>query len=197
VQDGQRTLLEVTDKAGRSWKVGSVEGKDVTTYFVVNSGGQVDIMGTAFDDRLRAKHAIVYVDSSEKEEALAVLDRKFLSGVSNASEPYRNWLNRNAVFTYGSVNHTRRIDIDKGGLGLSDIRVEEGVIVGRIKDVRCHCSDMAQACIVLPSPWIACVNKICDLINCTIGVINGDLSDCSQENSDAQTTCELAAGVAQ
>src|SRR5262249_58062612 len=116
-QDGQRTLFEVTDKGGVSGKVASVELPSLTTYFVISSDGRVDVIATAFEDRLHAKHAVVFADSTEKEEALAVLDQKFLSGVANASEPYRKWLEKNAGFTYGTVQDTRRIDTVKGGLG--------------------------------------------------------------------------------
>jgi hypothetical protein len=194
-QNGQRTLFEVTDRGGRSWKVGSVEQPGITTYFVVRGDGRVAAIATAFDDRLRAKHAVVFVDSTEKEEALAVLDQKFLAGVANASEAYRKWVEKHAVFTYGSVQDTRRIDFPKGGLGSGDIRVDGNTIAGRLKDYKCHCYDMPQLCAALPSPWVACLNKICDVVNCGIAVINGGRSDCNQETSDAKTTCELAVGL--
>ena len=80
------------------------------------------MIATAFEDSARLKHAVVFVDETEKEEALAVLDRKFLSSVANASDPYRRWVDKHAVFTYGSVQDTRRIEMKKGGLGSSDIR---------------------------------------------------------------------------
>jgi hypothetical protein len=194
-REGQRTLFEVIDEGGRSWKVGSVETPSATTYLVVSDGGHVSIVGTAFSDRLGGKHAVVFVDSAEKEEALAVLDRKFLLGVANASDPYQKWLGKSEPFTYGSLPHTRRIDMEAGGLGSSDIRVEGNAIAGRIKENKCHCYEMAQVCAALPSPWIACINKLCDLINCSIGVINGGNGDCAQEGSDAQMTCQLAAGL--
>jgi hypothetical protein len=194
-QHGQRTLFEVIDGRGRSWKVGSVETPSATTYLVVSDGGRVSIIGTTFSDRLGGRHAVVFVDSAEKEEALAVLDRKFLAGVANASDPYKKWLDKSEPFTYGSAPHTRRIDMEAGGLGSSDIRVEGNAIVGSIKDAKCHCYQMGPACATLPTPWQACLNKICDFANCIIGAINGNDTDCAQEGSDARMTCQLAAGV--
>src|SRR5215472_9981012 len=48
-QDGQRTLFEVTDKGGRSWRVGSVELPSLSTYFVISSDGRVDVIATTFE----------------------------------------------------------------------------------------------------------------------------------------------------
>ena len=197
VQDGQRTLFEVTDKGGRSWKIGSVKAASVTSYFVVSSDGRVNIIATAFDDSLGAKHAVVFVDPTDKEEALAVLDRKFLSGLGNASDPYRRWLDENSVFTYGSVQDTHRFDVEKGRLGSSNIRVEGNAIVGLMNDIACHCSDRPLFCHAYPSSFVACFNKVCDYVNCNVGIINGSGSNCAQEASDAITTCQVAAGVPQ
>jgi len=198
-QDGQRTLLEVTDKGGRAWRVGSVAAPGIATYFVISSGGRIDIIATAFDDRRGAKHAIVFVDPANKEEALAVLDRKFLSGIGNASEPYKKWLDQNAVFTYGSVQDTRRFDL-KNGLGSSDIRVEGNAIVGRMNGVPCHCDDsvpMGLVCSGAGTAFAHCFTALCDWINCLVDVINGDKPGCAQQASDARTICELAHGVPQ
>jgi len=192
-QNGPRTLFEVTDKEGKSWRVGSVEAPGMTTYFVISSDGRINIMATAFDDSLGAKHAVVLVDPRNKEEALAVLDRKFLSGVGNASEAYRKWLDQKAVFTYGSVQETRRFDAGKG-LGSTDIRVEGTSVVGLMKHFDCQCSDVlgGVACSSLGHPLIACIDKVCDFENCLVDIINGDKSGCAQEANDAQTICEVA-----
>jgi hypothetical protein len=190
-QSSQRTLIEVTDKGGRSWKVGSVEAANITAYFVISSEGRVATFAAVFNDHARGKHAVVLVDSTEKE-GLTVLDRKFLSGVANASDRYREWLDKSAIFTGVSIENTRRIDLEKGGLGSSDIRVERNAIVGRIKDAKCHCDEMGTACGATLSTMRACVNKICDVINCINALFNGERSECNREGSEAGAACDLA-----
>lgn len=194
VQDGKRTLFEVTDKEGRSWKVGSVEASKTTAYFVISGDGRVAIVSSVFVDRRRARHAIVFVDPTEQEEALAVLDRKFLSGVANTSAPYGKWLKKHAVFTLGSVENTRRIEMKKRGLGSSDVRIEENAIVGRfLNPVKCHCWEMGNWCQQYGSDGRKCLNKVCDFINCTIDIINGVRSECGGEASDMIDICRAAA----
>ena len=197
-QNGQRTLFEVTDKGGRFWKVGSVKAPGITAYFVVNSDGRVNVVATAFDDRLGAKHAIVFVDPTDKEEALAVLDRKFLSGVGNASDAYRKWVDQDVIFTYGSVQDTRRFDMGKGGLGTTDIGVAGNTIAGLMKNVDCHCDDpgMFNAC-QQHQRFEGCINKICDYVNCVVGIINGSGSNCANEAFAAVAICESLNGVSQ
>lgn len=191
-QSGKQTLIQVADKNGHTWSLLSVDAASITAYLVMNSNNQVDLVASAFTDKAGAQHAVVFVDSGEKEEALAILDRKFLMGVANSTGAYRKWAEQKVVFTYGGVQETRRIDLKKGGLGAGNIRVDGGKIVAQIAQANCHCYDAALACVGLPSPIIACINKICDVINCTINVINGSASDCNQEGADAKTTCELA-----
>jgi hypothetical protein len=191
-QRGQQTLVEVIDRDGQSWKVSSVESGGVTGYFVLSSNGQIDIIAITFLDRGGARHAVVYADSAEKDKALAVLDNRFLAGLTNPSDNYKKWLEKNAVFTWGG-EQTRRIDVKPGGLGSSDLRIEGDSIVGRMKQARCHCYDFAQACISVPTPWQACLNALCDLINCLIATNTG----CSQEASAARSACEVAVGAPQ
>jgi len=64
-----------------------------------------------------------------------VLDKKFLSNLTNPSDAYRKWLEKNAVFTHGGVQETHTIDVKQAGLGSSDIRVEGGAIVGRFSSI--------------------------------------------------------------
>src|SRR5215472_17889823 len=79
-QSGKKTLVEVVDKEAQSWKLLSVDASSVTTYFIVNAKNKIDLIATTFKDNGGTQHAVVLVDSSEKEESLAVLDRKFLMG---------------------------------------------------------------------------------------------------------------------
>jgi len=196
-QSGKKTLVEVVDKEAQSWKLLSVDASSVTTYFIVNAKNKIDLIATTFKDNGGTQHAVVLVDSSEKEESLAVLDRKFLMGVGNSTEAYRKWTEEKADFTFGSVQETRTIDFKKGGLGTGNIRVDGGTIVAQMNSVNCHCYELAGACAGLPSPVIACVNKICDLVNCVIAISNGTRSECNQEGSDAQQTCSIAVGMPQ
>src|SRR5882724_4197843 len=84
-----------------------------------------------------------------------------------------------------------------GGLGSSTVHVDGATIVGQIKDAKCHCHEMGLTCVGLPSPMIACLNKVCDLVNCVIGTINGSGSDCQHEGADTKQTCEIAVGQPQ
>jgi hypothetical protein len=187
-RQGPQALFEVTDKDGQSWKIYSVETPNVKTFSVINKSGQVDARCYTFTDSAGVKHALVFADSSEKEKALAVLDKNFLSGLANSSDEYKIWLKQNAVFGYSGGRKTRTIDVQKGGLGSSDLKVEGNKIVGTQRAIACHCGEMV--CIGYPSPIIDCINKLCDWANCQIA--HGDLSACAQEQSDVQISCSLA-----
>ncbi|MGO9272312.1 MAG: hypothetical protein ACLQOO_19135 [Terriglobia bacterium] len=187
-QGGQQTLFEVIDKEGRAWKIDSVESDNATAYSVISPSGRIDIMATAFNGAAGAQHAVILVDSAEKEEALAVLDKKFLSGLTNQSDAYRKWLDKNAVFTYGGVQETRTLDVKQGGLGSSDIRVEGGAIVGKLVYLPCHCTEVGLTCTILPEPDQACVNKCCDYVNCILGG-----GTCGEELSTAAAACSFRA----
>lgn len=188
---GSLTLFEVRAKEGKSWKIASFESHNTTTYFVINSGGQVAIVATTFDDGPGGRHAVVLVDSAEKEEAMAVLDKKFLSSLNNASDEYRKWQEKNAVFSYGGVQETRTIDSKEGGLGSSSLGIDGNTIVGRVNQISCHCGEIF--CPPHNSLAIACINKVCDLINCIIKVINGESTNCDQEGSEASQFCSAFA----
>src|SRR5215471_3803336 len=72
-QSGTETLVEVTDRDGSSWKLLSVDAQSVKTYHVVNSQNQVALAASAFIDKVGTEHAVVFADTTEKEEAMAVL----------------------------------------------------------------------------------------------------------------------------
>jgi hypothetical protein len=197
LQSDKKTLVEVRDRESHSWKILTVSSPNTTAYLLVNSENRVDLIASAFVDKAGVKHALVFVDENDKQEALAILDRKFLLGVSGASDEYRKWAEQNVIFTYGSAQVTRTMDLKRGGFGGANIRVDGGKIIAQINEANCHCYQLAMSCAGLPSPYIACVNKFCDLVNCVIGVLNGSGHDCQQEGSDAKTTCELAVGEPQ
>jgi hypothetical protein len=194
-QRGHATVFELTDRNGRAWKVVSGEGSKITTYWVINSSGQIDIIDVPLPVRDGTTSAVVYVDSSEKEEALAVLDKKFLSALSNPSDGYRQWLSTKAIFTYGALQQTRMIDVKPGGLGTTSIGTKGGQITGLLSHSPCHCYELPGSCGGLPSPFIPCVNSICDVVNCTIDVINGKSTGCNGDVAKAQTACSLALGL--
>jgi hypothetical protein len=190
-QQGQQTVVELTDKEGGSWKIQTVETPKVTTYSVISSSGQVEIMAAAFGDG--AKHAVVFVDSTEKEKVLAVLDKKFLSGLTNVSDEYKKWVEKNAVFTYGGVQETLTIDARKGGLGSTNIGVEGGKIVGRANQITCNCETLlgSYRCGQLLSPITACINAVCNLVNCISGIPSG--ASCAGLGEVARVACNNAA----
>jgi len=195
-QRGPQFLIDVTDKEGRAWKIDTVETPKATTSFVIDSTGKVVLTAAVFADSTGRRKSLVFVDSAQKEDALAILDKRFLSDVAHQSDAYRKWFDKYAVFSYGSTEKTESFDVSRG-LGSSTVHGEGATIVGQIKDAKCHCQEMGLTCVVLPSPMIACLNKFCDLVNCVIGVINGSGSDCQQEGIDAKQTCEIAVGQPQ
>jgi len=57
---------------------------------------------------------LVFVDSAQKEDALAILDKRFLSDVAHQSDAYRKWFDKYAVFSYGSTEKTESFDVSRG-----------------------------------------------------------------------------------
>lgn len=192
-QQGQRSLAEVVDSRARTWKIASVELHNVVGFFVIDSGGRVAITASIFQSHDGTRHTLEFVDPAEKEDALAVLDTQFLSGLKNPSDAFKAWVAKDAGnFSYGRTQETRALDVKPGGLGSGKIGVQGNTIVALMPHAACHCYENAQVCAYLPSPQIDCWNKCCDFINCIIDVLNGDKSDCNQEQSDAQLSCSLA-----
>ncbi len=188
-QSGNRTLVEVTDKEGRPWKILSAHAGSFSAYVVLNPSSRVDLTATVFADRNGARQAVVRVDTDEKEDVLAVLDKKFLTGLTNPTEAYRNWAAQEAIFTYGAVQETSTVDVKGGSLGAGTASAEGGKIVVQLAPVACHCYDN-PSCYVTTDPVSAeCVNRACDFINC---VFSGTRSPCGTELSTAQAACSLA-----
>ena len=146
-------------------------------------------MAAVFGDG--AKHAVVFVDSTEKEEVLAVLDKKFLSGLTNASDEYKKWVEKNAVFTYGGVQETLTIDARKGGLGSTNIGVEGGKIVGQVNQISCDCLTLATSLNCGFSPIKKCIDAVCNLVNCISGIPSG--ASCAGLGEVARVACNNAA----
>jgi len=193
-QIGPRSLSEFIDKKGQLWQVASVEEENLTGEIVLNSTGQVDLIAIAYTDKIGLKNAVILVDSSEKEAALAVLDKRFLSSVSPRSTEYENWLKKTAAFSYGGAQTTRMIDIEQGKLGKGTIHLEGGKIAARINHANCAC--VSVACGLLPSPNQECAKKLCAVINCIIDFLNGDRQiGCGAENAEAQQTCSQVSGI--
>lgn len=191
-QRGPVTLVELRDSDGRRWKILSAETGKVTAYWVITEAGKIDIVATALPAHDGPRNAVLYVDSGEKEDALAILDRKFLLSLQDSSDAYKKWSSSKAIFTYGSLGQTRMIDIQPGGLGTTNIGTKGGQITGQLAHGSCHCYEMGLACAGQPSPVIACVNSVCDLLNCIVDIINGVRSECNGETATAQSTCSLA-----
>ncbi len=197
VVDGERVVAEVTNKEGKIWKIGSAKTPLTTSYFVIETDGPLDLIVTSFEDSLGRPHAIAFADKSAKEKALAIFDHRFLAGVADASDPFKQWVEEHKDVLSGKTKLERVMDTEKGGLGTGDIRIDNDKIIGRIKAAKCHCYEMPMSCAGLPSTFIACINDICDVINCTIDILNGSGSNCGQEGATAQTSCELAVGEPQ
>lgn len=151
------------------WKIGSSDKHGVTSYFVIDQGGEVRIIATVFDDPKREKHAFVFVDTTQKEETLKVLDRNFPSGIKN----------------------TQTIEF-AGPLASSEITVEGQTIVARINRARCMCSDSIK-CGDSGTDRGKCVNKICDFVNCVLDVIAGEnRTGCDDEDARLREACSVA-----
>lgn len=200
VQSDRRTLIEVVDGEGHSWKIVSAIVKNRTVYFVVNANNHTDLVASVSTNQT-GQHSVVFVDSTDKARVLGVFDKRFLSNVRHTTEAYRKWVDQQGDLTYGSVPDTRMIGMNPGALGTATVGVKGDTIVAQIANVQCHCYEIGYACVGLPSPLIACVNSTCDWINCVVGLLNGKPDandpDCSQHYSDQQTTCSLALGYPQ
>jgi hypothetical protein len=59
-----------------------------------------------FVDSTGRRKALVFVDSAQKEDALAILDKRFLSAIAHQSDAYRKWFDKYAVFSYGTTEKT-------------------------------------------------------------------------------------------
>jgi hypothetical protein len=193
-QIGPRSLSEFIDKQGQLWQVASVEEENLIGEFILNSAGQVDLIAIAYTDKIGLKNAVILLDSSEKEAALAVLDKRFLSGVSPRSNEYENWLKKTASFSYGGAQTTRMIDIEQGKLGKGTVHLDGGKFAMKIDHANCAC--VTVACGLLPLPNQECAKKLCDVINCVIDFLNGDRQiGCGVENAVAQQTCAQVGGI--
>jgi hypothetical protein len=193
-QRGEHALAELTDHEGRAWKVGSMRSNGVTVYFVINSNNRVDVLAGVFDGS-KGKHAVVWVDTQTRNEALAVLDKTFLSRVSNPSPAYTTWLEEIAIFTNGTVASTRTIEMPEGVLGPADVRIDADKIVARMRHFDCFCqaeNDTSSPCRGLASDVKKCSNKLCDLANCLVDVINGEATNCGAEADAAKAMCAAA-----
>jgi hypothetical protein len=134
-QSDNKKLVEVTDREGRPWKILSAHAGKFSTYVVLNPSSRVDLAATVFADRTGAQHAVVRVDANEKEDVLAVLDKKFLTGLANPTDAYRNWAAQEAMFTYGAVQETSTLDVKGGSLGSGTASVEGGKIVVQLAPI--------------------------------------------------------------
>jgi hypothetical protein len=190
-QRGPVTLVELRDNDGRQWKILSAESGKGTAYWVITEAGKIDILAAALPSHEGPGNAVVYVDSGEKEDALAILDRKFLSSLQDSSDAYKKWLSSKAIFTYGSVAQTRMIDFKPGGLGTTNIGTKGGQITGQLAHGSCSCSAIGLACTTGDPVAQQCTNDICDWLNCVVDIINGVRSECNGEAFAVQSFCHL------
>jgi hypothetical protein len=195
-QDGQKSLAEVTDSDGRLWRILTMASGDVTTFFVYHSAGQIDIAAAAYRDRAGASHAFVSVDSAEKEAALGVLDRKFLSGLTGRSERFDGWVKTSVFLTHGGADETTRVETKPGGMGSGSVHVQGGgIVVDERKNpqpISCSCQDTGGAGCG-DTARHKCINALCDLINCVNRVIYTGAGSCGGEANTAINTCSLLA----
>jgi hypothetical protein len=188
-QSSNKTLVEITDTEGRPWKILSADAASFSTYVVLNPSSRVDLTATVFADRTGARNAVVRVDANEKEDVLAVLDKKFLTGLTNQTEAYKNWAAKEAIFTYGAVQVTSTLDVKDGSLGAGTASAEGGKIVVQLAPVACHCYDR-PSCSTTTDPVTAeCINRVCDFLNC---IFSGTGSSCGDQLATATTACNLA-----
>ena len=134
-QSGKQTLIEVTDSKGRSWKVHSTAVGAVKTVAVFNKKGQVGAAALILGDSAQTNKAILFTDATFKGRASSLLQKDFLSTVTNGSRDYSGWVNQFAAF------ETRTINMTGGALGSGNVRFEGDKIVGLWKDLKCHCHD--------------------------------------------------------
>lgn len=184
VQSGNITLVEITGREGRSWKVLSASGSSIRGYAVLDSNGRVALIASVSADNTGARHAAVRVDAHEKEAVLAVLDKGFLTDVANQTESYKEWAVKEAVFG-GAVHDTVTIDAKSGSLGAGTVSVQGGGIVTKLQ-VNCSCETNVQ-CWGSGDPGKAdCWNRICTWFNCVFG---GGGGNCGELLTTAQTGC--------
>ena len=190
-QSGRQTLIEVTDKKGGSWKIHSVAFDNVKTLSVFKQSGQAGAMAFIFPDSAKASNAVLFTDVAFKGRGSSLLQKEFLSNVTNASREYRNWVNQFAVFTdVGGGPKTHTIEVRAGALGSADVRVEDDKIVGLWTDQKCHCGEIPCSPF-MSSVGIDCINRLCDLANCIGRGFERLEVNCGNEAAEARLVCEL------
>ena len=176
VQDSPETLAEITDSSGSAWKILSRETGAVTTLFLYNAAGKIDAVVTAAPGQTGAAKATTFLDSGEKNAALAVLNRSFLSTLHGRSSAYDAWLGNTPAFT---DEKTTRVDMNPGALGSGDVTVQETRIVVRRQTPAVPCQQTG-------------FSAACDLINCTYSAISGGENTCAAEAFKAQESAQTA-----
>jgi len=195
VQDGQKSLAEVTDSNGYPWKILTVETAAGTTIFVYNATGQRDVAAVAYKDSNGVPNAYVLVDPGAKEGVLAVLDKKFLSALNGRSEAFDAWVKKSVGLTYGGASITTRMETKAGELGSGQVQVIGGKITvderSNPQPLPCYCQDGGGGC--GNSVQHKCVTALCDLMNCVNQAVHTGVGTCGGEATNVRETCALLA----
>lgn len=174
-EDGTETLAEITSSNSAPWKLLTRETGALTTLFIYDSSGRIAIAAGAVPRPSGPAQATIFADPGEKDAALALLDRKYLSSLSGRTAAFDAWLSKTAPFTDEKAN---RLDVKPGALGTGIVTIDGAhIVVRQHNEIGCNTTGTHD-----------CVNAVCDFINC---IFRGT-GPCQGEAFKAQEACQTA-----